>query len=223
MAHAIDHRPEGVFEQYEDLDQQQKTYVLGMWAFLVTEFMFFGVVFMSYFVYRWKYQDIFYKCHEMLNWQLGGLNTFNLLFSSVAVVLAVRAAQLKNHRSTMGWIAVTILCGLIFLIIKTIEYKAKYDHGIFMLIPGGTFTWHEPGIPAGVAKLFYSLYFGATGLHGVHVLVGMILFAVLFFMYLRKSRLVMNDFIPLELVGLYWHFVDLVWIFLYPLFYLIPK
>ncbi|MBL8047134.1 MAG: cytochrome c oxidase subunit 3 [Chthonomonas sp.] len=227
MSHAIEHNHghgnEEVFEQFENIDQQQRTYVLGMWSFLVTEVMFFGVIFMAYFLYRWKYQAQFYHLHEELNIALGGLNTANLLFSSLAVVLAVRHAQLGENKKVIKWLGVTILCGFIFMGIKAIEYKAKYDHGIFMLIPGGTFEWHDPMVNAGIAKLFFSLYFAATGLHGVHVVIGIIIFTVLAGLYAKNHKLVRNDYIPLELCGLYWHFVDLVWIFLYPLFYLIPK
>ncbi|MCE9558158.1 MAG: cytochrome c oxidase subunit 3 [Armatimonadetes bacterium] len=228
MAHVADshghgHKPEGVFEQYEDLHQQQSTYVLGMWSFLVTEVMFFGVMFMSYLLYRWKYQDMFYQIHHDLSWQLGGLNTANLLFSSFAVVMAVRCAQLKQNGSVLKWLGVVQLCAFGFLAIKAIEYKAKYDHGHLMLIPGNNFQWHDTAIPAGIGKLFYSLYFAMTGLHGVHVVIGILIFGVMMLLYAKKSHLVQNDYIPLELCGLYWHFVDLVWIFLYPLFYLIPK
>lgn len=224
MAHAIEHgHQEEVYEQFENIDQQQKTYVLGMWSFLVTEVMFFGVIFMAYFLYRWKYQAQFYHLHNQLNIAWGGLNTANLLFSSLAVVLAVRCAQLKDHKGVLRWLRIVIACGAVFMGIKAIEYYAKYKSGIFMLIPGGTFDYQYGGVDPSIAQLFYSLYFAATGLHGVHVVIGIIIFAVLHELYRKNHSLVRNDYIPLELCGLYWHFVDLVWIFLYPLFYLIPK
>jgi cytochrome c oxidase subunit III len=218
--------PQDLFEQFEDLEQQNSTYVLGMWSFLVTEVMFFGVLFMTYFLYRWRYQDYFYEAHNELSIMWGGINTFNLLISSFAVVMAVRCAQLRNKWGVLKWLGLTQMCALVFMVIKFIEYKSKYDHGIFLLLPGGgtsTFHWHNPEVPANIAQLFFSLYFATTGLHGVHVVIGMIIFAVMMLLYFKDHPIVKKDFIPLELCGLYWHFVDLVWIFVYPLFYLIPK
>jgi len=217
-------KAEGVFEQFETIEQQQESYVVGMWTFLVTEVMMFGALFSIYGLYRWRYQPWFYNIHEHLNWQLGGLNTLNLLISSFFVVMAVRAKMLNNKGQTMAFLAGTQLCGLIFLCIKFIEYRDKFAHHLYPgNLFGNVFTWHETGAPAHIAKLFFSLYFGMTGLHGLHVLIGMICFGVLMFLIGRDHPIIKNDYIPLELVGLYWHFVDLVWIFLYPLFYLLPR
>ncbi|MBL8059212.1 MAG: cytochrome c oxidase subunit 3 [Chthonomonas sp.] len=209
-----------VYEQFEDLAQQQETYVIGMWAFLVTEVMFFGVMFMSYVVYRWKYQPYFYALHQELDWRIGGINTFILLLSSFSVALAVHFHQKKKKMQTLACLGFTNLCALAFLVIKMLfEYIPKWNHGHY---PGPGFTWDNPNIPGNIAQLWYSLYFGTTGLHGLHVLIGIILFSVLMFM-IAVDHPAITDYLPTEMLGLYWHFVDIVWIFLYPLYYLMPK
>jgi cytochrome c oxidase subunit 3 len=209
--------------QYEDIDQQNDTYVIGMWAFMVTEIMFFGGLFLIYTLYRMNYQGDWWKAHEHLSWQLGGINTLNLLFSSMLMALAVRSAQLKERMKVIGLLSVVVACGGLFMAIKYVEYSSKIvDH----LYPGPSFTTN-PEILHGAnldhAQLFYGLYFGMTGLHGVHVIVGMILISMLIKFWWQKKKVVTEDYIPTELIGLYWHFVDIVWIFLYPLFYLMPK
>ncbi|MCW5937347.1 MAG: cytochrome c oxidase subunit 3 [Fimbriimonadaceae bacterium] len=219
-----------VYEQFEHIDQQQETYVLGMWAFLVTEVMFFGALFLIYTIYRWKYQSDFFIYHEELNYMIGGLNTFILLISSLCVALAVHYAQLKKYKPVMSMLWITQLCAAAFLVIKLVfEWSVKFEHHLF---PNDTFHWNP--IPHGGdpehARVFFSLYFAMTGLHGLHVLIGIVIFAVLMGLLRREHKAgrlfkqgVLSDYVPIEMVGLYWHFVDLVWIFLYPLFYLIPK
>lgn len=224
-SHVADPDAPVVYEQYETIEQQQETYIVGMWAFLVTEVMMFGALFLIYTLYRWKFEGEFYHFHEELSWQWGGLNTMNLLASSFFMAKAVQAAQLNKTKVQLRFLALTIVCALIFLGIKAIEWIPKFEHHLF---PNDSFIWppHDPhGTGAGNpehARIFYSLYFIMTGLHGVHVLLGAIIIGVLFFMVKFKAK-VITDYIPTEMVGLYWHFVDLVWIFLYPLFYLIPK
>lgn len=214
-----------VYEQYEDIDQQQETYIVGMWAFLVTEVMMFGALFLIYALYRWKFHGEFFIYHEELSWQWGGANTMNLLLSSFFMAKAVQAAQLKKTKVQMAFLGLTIVCALIFLGIKAIEWIPKFQHN---LVPTDSFHWppHEPHGSGGGspehARVFYSLYFIMTGLHGVHVLLGALVIGILMFLIKTKNK-VITDYIPTEMVGLYWHFVDLVWIFLYPLFYLIPK
>ncbi|MBS1708513.1 MAG: cytochrome c oxidase subunit 3 [Armatimonadetes bacterium] len=253
MAHApahVDPNADPVYFQYEDIDQQQETYIVGMWAFLVTEVMFFGALFLTYALYRWKYQGDFYHFHEQLSWKLGGINTTILLLSSLTAALAVHFAQKKKTKWQVGMLVLTILCAFGFLGVKTVEYGAKFEHHLFpnkSFVYGeaaheafekefgshkpGTFTQivekldgpekHQEGNPAR-ARLFFSMYFAMTGLHGVHVVVGIILFTALIYLIVRKAPTI-TDYIPTEMVCLYWHFVDLVWIFLYPLYYLIPK
>lgn len=209
--------------QYEDIDQQNETYIIGMWSFMVTEIMFFGGLFLVYTLYRLNYQGDWWKAHEHLSWQLGGINTLNLLISSMLMALAVRAAQLKDRKQVLRLLACVQACACGFLVIKYFEYSSKIaDH----LYPGPSFTTN-PEILHGAnldhAQLFYGLYFGMTGLHGVHVVVGIILIGALMLFWYRGKKVVTEDYIPTELIGLYWHFVDIVWIFLYPLFYLMPK
>lgn len=250
MAHAAKNGegPE-VYFQYETIDQQQESYVLGMWSFLVTEVMFFGSLFFLYVMYRWKFQDTWFYAHEQLNWFLGGVNTLVLLFSSFMVALAVHYAQKNQKKKQLMCLGVTLLCAFAFLGIKTIEYGSKIEH---RLVPNKTFSYasnthHEYGafdkiekstvawMPENIrpggheqkgnpqhAKLFFGLYFTMTGLHGVHVIVGIIIISALMYL-IWKGAPTITDYVPTEMVGLYWHFVDLVWIFLYPLFYLIPK
>lgn len=220
------HASEGpeVYFQYEDIDQQQETYIVGMWSFLVTEVMFFGALFLTYTLYRWKFQSDFYYAHKELDIILGGINTTVLLFSSLAVALAVHYAQKNETRKQLNWLAVTMACAFGFLVIKFFEYSAKFEHHLF---PDAAFSYGGAAHPEQLAnpehaRLFFSLYFAMTGLHGIHVIAGIIAISILMILIKRKSK-VITDYIPTEMVGLYWHFVDLVWIFLYPLFYLIPK
>lgn len=221
-----------VFHQYKDLAQQNESYIVGMWTFLVTEVMFFGGLFLAYTIYRWQNQHDFYLIHHTLDWRWGGLNTFVLLVSSFSMAMGVYYAQKKMRKEQMMALAFTIVCATAFLVIKlAFEWTPKFQHGV---LPGPGFTWPYHGLEqvphgaevvnvnSGIAQMFFSLYFAITGLHGIHVLVGIIAIAVLMFMTVRKYPQVEN-YIPTEMVGLYWHFVDLVWIFLYPLFYLIPQ
>jgi cytochrome c oxidase subunit 3 len=209
--------------QYDDIDQQNDTYVIGMWAFMVTEIMFFGGLFLIYTLYRANYQGDWWKAHEHLSILLGGINTANLLLSSMMMALAVRFAQAKNRKMVIGLLSAVVVCGGVFMCIKYFEYSSKIaDH----LYPGPSFTTNPEilhGANLNHAQLFYALYFGMTGLHGVHVIVGMILISALIKFWYQKKKVVTEDYIPTELIGLYWHFVDIVWIFLYPLFYLMPQ
>ncbi len=220
-AHTADPDAPAVYEQFEDIDQQQETYILGMWSFLVTEIMFFGALFLIYSIYRWQYQGDFYIFHKELDYVLGGINTTVLLASSFSVALAVHYAQLKKKRQQLLALGFTLLCAFGFLIIKAIEYGKKFEHSKF---PNDTFVWDAAkyGGDPEHARLFFSLYFSMTGLHGLHVLIGILVIGYLMYL-IAKDHPVITDYVPTELVGLYWHFVDLVWIFLYPLFYLIPK
>ncbi|MER3496074.1 MAG: cytochrome C oxidase subunit III [Armatimonadota bacterium] len=213
--------------QFEDVDQQNESYVVGMWTFLVTEIMFFAALFLAYSLYRMNYQKDWYLAHEHLSVFWGGLNTFNLLISSFLMALAVHFAQLKQRKVVIGHLLAVISCGGLFMAIKFIEYREKFADGLF---PGQIGAYNgftsNPEVLHGAnlnhAQLFYGLYFGMTGLHGVHVIVGMVIISVLAFLWFKRWKPVTEDYIPTELVGLYWHFVDIVWIFLFPLFYLMP-
>jgi cytochrome c oxidase subunit III len=210
--------------QFEDIEQQNDSYVVGMWTFLVTEVMFFGALFLAYILYRWFFQDDFYLAHKGLSIPIGALNTTILLVSSFTMVLAVNFAQRKMGQKVISMLGITTVLGGLFLVIKFgLEWPSKFAHH---LVPGATFGQSPEylyGANPNAAQIFYSLYFTMTGLHALHILIGLIIFAVLILMWAKKNPVVTEDYIPTELVGLYWHFVDLVWIFLFPLFYLMPR
>ncbi len=223
---------EGVFHQFENIEQQNESYLVGMWTFLVTEIMFFGPLFFCYALYRWQYQPEFYQIHKLLDWRLGGLNTTILLASSFTMALGVWFAHKGEMQKRLACLGFTFLCGAAFMVVKLVfEWPSKFSHHLY---PGPSFEWppHEgyspdvlaalEGTSRSAAEMFFSLYFGITGLHGIHVVIGMICIAIIMFMTVKKMPQV-KSYIPTEMVGLYWHFVDLVWIFLYPLFYLMPK
>jgi cytochrome c oxidase subunit III len=294
--------PQVVFPQYEDIDQQNESYIVGMWTFLVTEVMFFGALFLAYSLYRVLYFDAYMDAHRFLNVTWGTINTFVLLSSSLSAAMAVWAAQHANKRLLIGCLIFTNLCAFGFLGIKFIEYKTKIEEGLF---PGSGWNYtkalkiyeqHHGGGAHGAAqggaaaatggssgagqaahsgghalagpteitgpvatfnatprvgmnsfaaaapttighatldvnaqreetrgrraKLFFSIYFIMTGLHGIHVLVGIIIITLLIVLVWMNHPQV-QDYMPTELIGLYWHFVDIVWIFLFPLMYLI--
>ena len=200
-----------------DMAQQQEASTLGMWVFLVTEIMFFGGMFFAYILYRYWYHDGFAAGSHHLDLFWGGLNTVILIVSSLTMALAVRSAQLSNRRGLMLNLVLTMIFGAAFLGIKAIEYSAKFrDH----LIPGKHFEWHDVD-PVG-AQAFYSIYFAMTGMHALHMIVGLGIMSVILFMAWR-GRFSASYYTPVEVSGLYWHFVDIVWIFLFPLLYLLGR
>ena len=211
--HATGH----VAHQFEDASQQFRASVLGMWAFLVTEIMFFGGVFTAYVVYRSKYESAFKHASHHLNVTLGTLNTAVLIGSSFTMVMAVHAAQTGRVRQIASWLVFTIGLGSVFLLIKSFEYYDKYVEG---LIPGPLWSYQVPD--ADHQQLFLSLYFGMTGLHALHMIIGI---AVLTVLAVRAFRGAYDAhyYNPIECAGLYWHFVDIVWIFLFPLLYLLGR
>ena len=212
--------PEGVFHQFEDLAQQRESYIVGMWTFLVTEIMFFGALFLAYTVYRYRYQPYFFNLHQELEIIWGGTNTVVLLFSSFAMAMAVYSHQMKRKWHTLGWLTIVQGCAALFLFIKLwFEWRVKIQHGH---VPWDFHWTNTAAAPPEVARLFFDLYFGLTGFHGLHVLVGMIIIGALQYLIFTDKKSV-RDYIPTEMIGLYWHFVDIVWIFLFPLFYLMPK
>jgi cytochrome c oxidase subunit III len=188
-----------------------------MWVFLVTEVLFFGGVLTAYIVYRVSYPDAFAGASHHLDVVLGAINTAVLIVSSLTMALAVHGAQLGRRRQTVGFLLATMALGSAFLVIKAIEYSHKFhDH----LFPGPNFVY--PGGAARQAELFFSVYFALTGLHALHMIVGIGLLASLVFLAL-KGRFSPEYYSPVENIGLYWHFVDIVWIFLFPLLYLIGR
>lgn len=184
----------------------------GMWLFLFTELLLFGGLFIVYAVYRHKYGTEFHEAAHELNKVMGVTNTFVLLTSSLTMVLSVGALQRARVAESLRWLGATFGLACCFLVIKFFEWSAKHHHGIW---PGGE---HLHAMPPGEG-MFYNLYFMMTGLHGIHVLVGMAVMGVIA-ARIRSGHVSPSRFAALEFTGLYWHLVDLVWIFLLPLFYL---
>jgi cytochrome c oxidase subunit 3 len=212
-AHAVDTKLQ---HHFDDLGQQLEASTLGMWLFLVTEIMFFGGLFLTYMIYRSAYATGFQEASNHLNVIWGAINTIVLIVSSLTMALAVRAAQTSAPPKTqVGWIVATMILGAAFLGIKVIEYADKFTHH---LVPGPYFVW-EGKYPE-AAEIFYSLYFAMTGLHALHMIVGLGIMTVIATMA-WKRQFDGHWYTPVEISGLYWHFVDIVWIFLFPLLYLI--
>jgi cytochrome c oxidase subunit 3 len=187
----------------------------GMWVFLVTEVLMFGGLFVAYGIFKGLYPHTWHEAHEQLNVKMGTINTVVLITSSLTMALGVGAAQRGQRDRSIMCLVATFLLACCFLVVKFFEYSAKFEHG---LLPGGYF--HSEHITDPKAPLFFSLYFVMTGLHGVHVLIGMGLIAWII------KRTAAREFspsyyTPVEIVGFYWHFVDLVWIYLFPLLYLV--
>lgn len=206
--------------QFNDMEQQTDSYLVGMWVFLAQEVMFFGALFVTFTLYRWNYQLDFWRAHEHLDVMMGGVNTMVLLASSFFVVMAVQGAQKHNRSQVLTWLTLTQICAFIFLIIKTFEYMSKFEAHLYPGVGFTTDAHHVGGANLNHAQIFYGLYFGMTGLHAVHIIVGIIVIGALMYLWAKRAKSVTRDFVYTEMVGLYWHFVDLVWIFLFPLFYL---
>jgi len=209
------HQP-GLRHHFDDSAQQLDSSTLGMWVFLITEVMFFGGMFGAYTVYRNMYPDAFASTSHFMNVTIGAINTGVLIFSSFTMVLAVRSAQLGQKKAIIAFLVLTLILGCIFLTLKYVEYQEKWvDHHI----PGPGFHYQDPRYAAQAQILFF-LYFAMTGMHAIHMIVGVGLLTALIAMAARK-RFSAAWYTPVEMMGLYWHFVDIVWIFLFPLLYLI--
>ena len=240
------HRTGDLFGQYQTLEQQKDSATLGMWLFLVTEILFFGGMFLTYTINRHAYSTAFGIGGNMLDLPLGTMNTLVLILSSFTMAMSVWSAQSGKKKAVPVFLILTLILGCAFLGIKVVEYKQKFDHH---LIPGHNFdiTYHanhplpgdnpeeiakekkeineafveDPGLNAH-AQLYFSLYFGMTGLHALHMIVGVGLLTWLLVQSL-KGRFGASYNTPVENIGLYWHFVDIVWIYLFPLLYLINR
>jgi cytochrome c oxidase subunit 3 len=202
---------------FDSVEQQTEATTLGMWVFLVTEIMFFGGLFTAYLVYRSRNAEAFAAGSHHLDILLGGVNTVVLICSSLTMALAVRGAQIKARGSLVGNLILTMALGSTFLVIKAVEYGAKFSHHLF---PGPRFVFEGP--LARQVEMFYSIYFAMTGLHALHMIVGVGILAVIL---VQAQRVALRSRFKtrVETVGLYWHFVDIVWIFLFPLLYLIGR
>lgn len=186
---------------------------IGMWIFLFTELLLFGGLFIVYSVLRFDNQEAFHLAARELDLSFGVINTVLLLISSMTIAMSITAIQYGHKILTLTFVGITILIGLIFLVNKYFEWSVKIDHGLY---PGSNIL-HEFGHGD---TLFFGLYFFMTGLHGLHIIVGVIIFLVLIFR-IANERINSRHYVHLENGALYWHLVDLIWIFLFPLFYLI--
>lgn len=249
--------PDYVAHHFDSAEQQFDAGKLGVWVFLLTEILFFGGLFCAYAVYRGNHPEVFVYAHHFLDKNLGALNTAVLIFSSLTMALAVRAAQLEQRRALVAFLIVTLLCAFVFLGVKYVEYRQKWEHGLLWagryhpavhetnhasqaasadsgaavatppnageslplppeLPPRATVSEDAPRL----VGVFFSIYFAMTGLHALHVIGGI---GAITWILARALRGDFNRFYfgPVDYVGLYWHLVDLVWIFLFPLLYLI--
>lgn len=214
--HGHGDHPAWLAHHFHDGAQQKASVKLGMWAFLVQEVLFFAGLFMAYFAFRYLYPDTWLAAHEFLDWRWGGFNTVVLLTSSLTMALAVRAAQLDDMKGLKRYLWITIACAFGFMIVKYIEYSHKFHEG---LLPGKYYSFE--GIEGGAPEIFFSIYFMMTGVHGLHVIIGIGIMLWMLFGPIKKGK-VSGAYYPLvENVGLYWHLVDLIWIFLFPLLYLV--
>ena len=221
---------------FDTMAQQKEAAVIGMWVFLLTEILFFGGLFVAYMIYRVWYFDAFAEASRSLDLFWGGLNTAVLIGSSLTMALAVRAAQTNKRQWTVNWLILTMLLGCVFLGVKVIEYADKFEHHH---VPGASYVWAEPGheAPPGsehanlslspaqlqnTTQIYFSLYFTMTGLHALHMIIGVGLMMVITWMA-WKGKFDAEYYTPVEMSGLYWHFVDIVWIFLFPLLYLVER
>jgi len=198
---------------HADMHRDDDASKIGMWLFIFTEILLFGGLFIVYSVYRFRNPVAFHIAHEELSITMGLINTIILLISSATVAISISAIQKNDRKISMMMLGLTLLFALIFLVNKYFEWGAKFEHGMY---PGSdlmTMLSHGD-------MLFFSLYFFMTGLHAVHIIVGMILLSVSIFK-VRSGAIHSTRFVLLENSGLYWHLVDLIWIFLFPLFYLI--
>ncbi|MEX1211449.1 MAG: cytochrome c oxidase subunit 3 family protein [Balneolaceae bacterium] len=196
-------------------DHQFETSKLGMWVFLVQEILFFGGLFLAYIVYRAWYPELYVMASEHLDTFWGAVNTVVLLSSSLTVAMAIRSAQLNQKKGLVINLGITIALAFVFMVIKYFEYEHKIHLGI---LPGEMYTYE--GIAHEKANIFFSIYYMMTGLHGLHVVIGI---GLMIWLLVRANKGHFNAqyYGPVEMVGLYWHLVDLIWIFLFPLLYLI--
>ena len=217
--HSAEHPPY-LAHHFANIGQQFEAGTLGMWVFLVTEIMFFGGIFAGYAIYRGLYLPAFEFGSRLLDIKLGATNTAVLIASSLTMALAVHSAQTGKRKALIWFLLLTMLFGATFLGIKGFEYAHKWEH---FLVPGLRFAPTE-ALPAGVTipnlQLFFCFYFFMTALHALHMIIGLGIMTVLVVMAWR-GRFSADYYAPVEISGLYWHFVDIVWIFLFPLLYLI--
>jgi cytochrome c oxidase subunit 3 len=213
----LEHHSAALAHQFDDLGQQREAATLGMWVFLATEVLFFGGLFCTYMVYRSWYPDAFAAGSHELIVPAGFGNTCVLITSSLTMALSVKAAQEGQRRALLILLGITMLLGCVFLGVKAFEYWSEYvEHHV----PGASFQFEAQYFRH--AQIFFSLYFVMTGLHALHMIVGLGVMSVMF-AWAYKGIITPEYYNPIEVAGLYWHFVDIIWIFLFPLLYLIGR
>jgi len=220
MSEVASTHPRELAHQFQTVEQQRETGRLGMWVFLVTEIMFFGGLFAGYAIYRNLYLSAFEYGSRLLEIKAGTTNTAVLIASSLTMALAVHSAQTGKRKALIFFLLITMFFGFCFLGIKSYEYLEKWNH---FLVPGLRFAPTEvlpPGVTASHLELFLCFYFFMTALHALHMIIGLGIMTVLVIMAWR-GKFSAQYYAPVEISGLYWHFVDIVWIFLFPLLYLI--
>jgi cytochrome c oxidase subunit 3 len=201
---------------FDTLEQQKDASTFGMWVFLVTEVLFFGGMFMAYILYRTWYPDAWMAASHHLDVVLGAANTAVLILSSLTMALAVNQGQLGRRNGQVIFLIATMVLGAVFLGVKVVEYSDKFAH---QLVPGPNFRFEDASV-ARQAQIFFSLYFAMTGMHALHMIIGE---GIMLYLLVRawKGHFTARYYTPVEIGGLYWHFVDIVWIFLFPLLYLV--
>ena len=208
-------KPSHLQHHFVDSDQQFESSKFGMWIFLVTEILMFGGLFVAYIIYRSWHPDLFYLAAKELDTALGATNTVVLIASSLTIALAIRAVQLDKIKAAINYMAATVALAGTFMVIKYFEYTDKFAKGIY---PGAGYTYD--GIAHDMAANFFSIYYMMTGLHGIHVVIGMGLITWMI-IKAKKGAVHSGYYTPVENTGLFWHLVDIIWIFLFPLLYLI--
>ncbi len=200
---------------FESAEHEFLTSKFGVWLFLATEIMMFGGVLAAYAIFHNIYPEVFLAGSKFLSWQYGATNTIVLLFSSLTMALSIHFLQKDNRKAAIWSLCITLVCGLIFMGIKYIEYSHKFELGLY---PGGFFAGDTMGFEN--LALYFSFYYTMTGLHGVHVIIGM---GCITWVLIRTIRGEFGPryFTPVEGVGLFWHLIDLIWIYLFPLLYLV--
>lgn len=230
-------QPHTVAHHFDTPVQEFQAAKLGFWLFLATEILLFGGLFAAYFYFHEAYPETFRIGGHQLDWRLGAINTSVLLLSSWTMAMGVRSAQTSQKQKTLLFCGLTVLGALIFMVIKFFEYKAKNEHGLIVFselfsaydTANGQIPWFKDyhnvmapnGVPLDHGHMFFAIYLTMTGIHGLHVVIGACL--ILWVMKgTAKGRFHAGYYLPVDLVGLYWHLVDLIWIFLFPLLYLVP-
>lgn len=215
---------------FDDMDQQRDCTTLGMWAFLATELMMFGGLFFSYTLYRWMFHGEFVEGSRHLNVTLGTINTFVLLVSSLTMAMAVHAAAERKKNKMIGFMGVTWILGFAFLAIKAVEWTADFHEGLVPAVNWSYFTLAEHAgetqallahhvLPAHM-MMYFVIYFCMTGLHAIHMIIGLLVVGAAIVLG-RRGQFTNGNDQPVEIIGLYWHLIDIIWVFLFPLLYLI--